>query len=180
MSSLLIRLMILAALIQVTPGARNTTVRKRSRRFSDSFNSTGSNIRRNPGSPISIVISGYERILVPDRERYLPDQARRKRLRRDFRARCFGTRLYQKITQKLIQATDLDETEVGNEGTQREAHQFRACADLFKTHPTGMGSVLIAHGEETPHGASSVFRVRFPRLVDHRTKLTSPATFPSA
>jgi hypothetical protein len=36
---------------------------------------------------------------------------------------------------------------------------------LLKTLPTGIGSVLIAHGEETPHGASTVFRVRFPRLV---------------
>lgn len=82
----------------------------------------------------------------------------------EFFSRSFGTRLYQKVTQKLIQATDLDEIEVGDEGTQREAHQFRASPDLFKTLPTGMGSVLIAHGEETPHGASSVFRVRFPRL----------------
>jgi hypothetical protein len=94
----------------------------------------------------------------------------------EFFARCFGTRLYQKITQKLIQATDLNETEVGDEGTQREAHQFRACPDLFKTHPTGMGSVLIAHGEETPHGASSVFRVRFPRWTGSGVACGSPKT----
>lgn len=82
----------------------------------------------------------------------------------EFFSRSFGTRLYQKVTQKLTQATDLDEIEIGDEGSQREAHQFRASPDLFKTLPTGMGSILIAHGEETPHGASSVFKVRFPRL----------------
>jgi hypothetical protein len=80
-------------------------------------------------------------------------------------ARTFGTSLYKKVTQRITNATDLDAAEVAGEGSQRDAHQFRAAPDLLKTLPTGMGSVLIAHGEETPHGASSVFRVRFPRLT---------------
>lgn len=79
-------------------------------------------------------------------------------------SRAFGTALYQKTTQRITNAKDIDRAEVLEEGTQREAHQFRASPDLLKTHPTGVGSVLIAHGRETPHGASSVFRVRFPRL----------------
>ena len=73
-------------------------------------------------------------------------------------SRTFGTSIYQKITQRITNA------EVVGEGTQREAHHFRAAPDLLKTLPTGMGSVLIAHGLETPHGASTVFRVQFPRL----------------
>jgi hypothetical protein len=79
-------------------------------------------------------------------------------------ARTFGTSLYQKVTQRLTNAQDLEEAEVTPEGSQREAHRFRASPDLLKTLPTGVGSVLIAHGQETPHGASSVFKVRFPRL----------------
>ncbi len=82
----------------------------------------------------------------------------------DLMARTFGTRLYQKVTQRITNTEDLTAAEMVGEGSQREAHQFRAAPDLLKTHPTGVGSVLIAHGEETPHGASSVFRVRFPRL----------------
>ena len=81
-------------------------------------------------------------------------------------SRAFGTSLYQKTTQRITNAKDIDRAEVLEEGTQREAHQFRASPDLLKTHPTGVGSVLIAHGQETPHGASSVFRVRFPRLPE--------------
>ncbi len=79
-------------------------------------------------------------------------------------ARTFGTSIYQKITQRVTKAEDIDTAELVGEGSQREAHQFRAAPDLLKTLPTGIGSVLIAHGEDTPHGASSVFRIRFPRL----------------
>ena len=82
----------------------------------------------------------------------------------EFFARSFGTKLYQKTTQRITNAKEIDQAEVLSEGTQREAHQFRASPDLFKTLPTGVGAVLIAHGEATPHGASSVFKIRFPRL----------------
>ncbi len=82
----------------------------------------------------------------------------------EFFARSFGTKIYQKTTQRITNAKDLHSAEVLEEGTQREAHQFRASPDLFKTLPTGVGSVLIAHGESTPHGASSVFKIKFPRL----------------
>jgi len=82
----------------------------------------------------------------------------------EFFARSFGTRLYQKTTQRITNAEEIELAEVLGEGTQRQAHQFRASPDLFKTLPTGMGAVLIAHGEETPEGASHVFRVRFPRF----------------
>jgi conjugal transfer pilus assembly protein TraD len=87
-------------------------------------------------------------------------------------ARTFGTSIYQKVTQRISNADDLDATELVGEGSQREAHQFRAAPDLLKTLPTGMGSVLIAHGEETPHGASTVFRVRFPRLTTEKAPKT--------
>ncbi|MBS1958463.1 MAG: hypothetical protein JST80_03235 [Bdellovibrionales bacterium] len=53
--------------------------------------------------------------------------------------------------------------ELSGEGSSREAHRFRASPDMLKTLPTGMGAVLVAHGEDTPEGASHVFRVRFPR-----------------
>lgn len=84
----------------------------------------------------------------------------------DQMSRTFGTTLYQKTTQRITNAKDMDRAEVVGEGTQREAHQFRASPDLLKTLPTGVGSVLIAHGEATPHGASTVFKVRFPRLSE--------------
>jgi hypothetical protein len=79
-------------------------------------------------------------------------------------SRVFGTSLYQKVTQRVTNAEDIESAELVGEGSQREAHRFRASPDLLKTLPTGVGAVLIAHGEETPHGASTVFRVRFPRL----------------
>ncbi len=82
----------------------------------------------------------------------------------EFFARSFGTKLYQKITQRITNVKELDTAEAMGEGSQREAHQFRASPDLLKTLPTGMGAVLIAHGEETPHGASTVFRIRFPKF----------------
>jgi hypothetical protein len=82
----------------------------------------------------------------------------------DYLARSFGTRLYQKITQRVTNAKEIDFAEIIGEGSQREAHQFRASPDLLKTLPTGVGSVLIAHGIETPHGASTVFKIQFPKL----------------
>lgn len=82
----------------------------------------------------------------------------------EFFARTFGTKLYQKITQRITNAKEVDDAEIVGEGTTREAHQFRAPPDLFKTLPTGVGSMLLAHGEDTPHGASSVFKIKFPRL----------------
>lgn len=82
----------------------------------------------------------------------------------DFFSRSFGTKLYQKITQRITNVKELDTAEAMGEGSQREAHQFRASPDMIKTLPTGEGAVLIAHGERTPHGASTVFRIRFPRL----------------
>jgi hypothetical protein len=82
----------------------------------------------------------------------------------EFFARCFGTRQVQKTTQRITNAKNIDSAEILGEGTTRDAHQFRASPDLFKTLPTGVGAVLIAHGQATPHGASSVFTVRFPEL----------------
>ena len=82
----------------------------------------------------------------------------------EFFARCFGTKQVQKTTQRITNAKDIESAEVVGEGTTRDAHQFRASPDLFKTLPTGVGVVLIAHGRETPHGGSSVFKIRFPRL----------------
>lgn len=88
----------------------------------------------------------------------------------EFFARSFGTKIYQKMTQRLTNTQDEDNAEVIGEGSSREAHQFRAAPDLFKTLPTGYGSVLIAHGLETPHGASSVFKIRFPAPEGDLTK----------
>ena len=82
----------------------------------------------------------------------------------EFFARSFGTKIYQKVTQRITNAKELDTGEAAGEGSQREAHQFRASPDLFKTLPTGVGSVLIAHGEHTSQGASHVFKIKFPRL----------------
>ncbi len=84
----------------------------------------------------------------------------------DFMARSYGTKIFQKITQRVTNATEAGDAELAGEGSLRETHQFRAPPDLFKTLPTGVGSVLIAHGCETPHGASSVFKIKFPRLTD--------------
>ncbi len=86
----------------------------------------------------------------------------------EFFSRSFGTKLYQKITQRITNVKELDTAEAVGEGSQREAHQFRASPDLLKTLPTGEGAVLIAHGEATPEGASSVFRIRFPRLKESK------------
>lgn len=88
----------------------------------------------------------------------------------DFFARSFGTKLYQKVTQRITNANKtVDDAEVMEDGTRREAHQFRAAPDTLKTLPTGVGSVLIAHGYDTPHGASSVFKIKFPYLEKEKT-----------
>lgn len=82
----------------------------------------------------------------------------------EFCARCFGAKDIQKTTQRITNTKDIDSAEVVGEGTTRDAHQFRASPDLLKTLPTGTGAVLVAHGQKTPHGASSVFKIRFPLL----------------
>ncbi len=82
----------------------------------------------------------------------------------EFIARCFGTKEFQKTTQRITNSKDIEAAEVVGEGTTRDARQFRASPDLLKTLPTGVGAVLVAHGQETPHGASSVFNIRFPEL----------------
>lgn len=98
----------------------------------------------------------------------------------EYFARSFGTQLYQKITQRITNVKELDTAEAMGEGSQREAHQFRASPDLLKTLPTGEGAVLIAHGEDTPHGASTVFRIRFPRLKGelNENRKNSPNSIP--
>ncbi len=82
----------------------------------------------------------------------------------EFFSRSFGTKQVQKTTQRITNTKDLDAAEIVGEGTTRDAHQFRASPDLLKTLPTGTGAVLVAHGRATPHGASSVFKIRFPPL----------------
>ena len=88
----------------------------------------------------------------------------------EFFARSFGTRLYQKTTHRITNAKEIDRAEVLEEGTQREARQFRTAPDIFKGLPTGTGAVLLGHGQDTPHGASSVFRIQFPKLETEETK----------
>lgn len=82
----------------------------------------------------------------------------------EYFARCFGTKEIQKTTQRITNARDVETAEIVGEGTTRDAHQFRAPPDLLKTLPTGIGAVLVAHGKDTPHGASSVFTVKFQRV----------------
>jgi hypothetical protein len=84
----------------------------------------------------------------------------------EFFARSFGTKEYQKTTQRITNTKEIEDAEIVGEGTSREAHQFRASPDLLKTLPTGMGAVLIAHGEDKPGGASAVFKICFPKLND--------------
>lgn len=83
----------------------------------------------------------------------------------DFFSRSFGTKLIQKLTQRVTNSKEQENAEILGEGSLREARQFRASPDLLKTLPTGVGSVLIAHGIDTPHGASDVFKIKFPRLI---------------
>jgi hypothetical protein len=86
----------------------------------------------------------------------------------EFFARSFGTKISRKVTHRVTTGTDetagATDVEIIGEGSLREGHTFRASPDLFKTLPTGRAAVLIAHGEETPHGASSVLTIQFPRL----------------
>lgn len=82
----------------------------------------------------------------------------------EYFSRSFGTKNIQKTTQRITNAKDIDSAEIVGEGTTRDAHQFRASPDLLKTLPTGSGAVLVAHGRATPHGASSVFTIRFPLI----------------
>lgn len=82
----------------------------------------------------------------------------------EFFARSFGTKIFQKITQRISGNADIQDGELQGEGTVRDAHQFRASPDLFKTLPTGVGSVLIAHGFDSEEGASHVFKIKFPKL----------------
>lgn len=86
----------------------------------------------------------------------------------EFFAKSFGTKRVQKTTQRITNTKDIDAAEIVGEGTTRDAHQFRASPDLLKTLPTGSGAVLVAHGRATPHGASSVFTIRFPELASGR------------
>lgn len=83
----------------------------------------------------------------------------------EYMARTFGTKIYQKITQRVTNSKEEDFAESVGEGTTREAHQYRASPDLLKTLPTGTGAVLIAHGEDCEEGASSVFKIQFPRIM---------------
>lgn len=94
---------------------------------------------------------------------YDPDSA-------EFFARSFGSSIYQKVTQRITNVKEVDAAEVTGEGSSREAHKFRASPDLLKTLPTGMGAVLVAHGEDMPSGASSVFKIRFPPLLDNKNQ----------
>jgi hypothetical protein len=87
----------------------------------------------------------------------------------EYFSRTFGTHLYQKVTHRIRQESENRLSEMVGEGSQREAHQFRISPDLIKTLPTGMGAVLIAHGEDTPNGAAHVFKIRFP---DGRCRVT--------
>ncbi len=82
----------------------------------------------------------------------------------DFFARSFGTTKYQKVTQRITNATDEENAELVGEGSSRDARKYRAAPDELKSHPVGVGSVLIAHGFDSPQGASNVFTVRFPEV----------------
>lgn len=82
----------------------------------------------------------------------------------EYFSRTFGTHLYQKVTHRVRQASEDKLSEMVGEGSQREAHQFRVSPDLIKSMATGMGAVLIAHGEDTPNGAAHVFKIKFPRF----------------
>lgn len=83
----------------------------------------------------------------------------------EYFSRTFGTSLYEKVTKQITNTTDTGQGDNTGKGTSREAHQFRSSPDHFKTLPTGVGSVLIAHGLKTKTGASHVFTIQFPRLT---------------
>jgi len=84
----------------------------------------------------------------------------------EYFAKTFGTRLIEKVTQRITRTDNIENAELVGEGSSREAHQFRANPDLLKTLPTGMAACLIAHGEETIEGGSHVFKIKFPRLEE--------------
>ncbi len=119
-----------------------------------SHQSVGDVIEVSPGFLSRITDNAATKIILRIND---PDTA-------EFFARSFGTKDIQKTTQRITNSKDIDSAEVIGEGTSRDAHQFRASPDLLKTLPTGVGAVLVAHGKETPHGASSVFKIRFPEL----------------
>ena len=119
-----------------------------------SHQSIGDVIEVSPGFVSRITDNAATKIVMRIND---PDSA-------EFFSRAFGTKRIQKTTQRITNAKDIDAAEILGEGTTRDAHQFRASPDLLKTLPTGMGAVLVAHGRATPHGASSVFTVRFPEL----------------
>lgn len=83
----------------------------------------------------------------------------------EFYSRAFGTKIYHKMTKQVANASENTSGDSTGSGTVREAHQFRSSPDRFKTLPTGVGSVLIAHGEKTKEGASHVFTIQFPKLT---------------
>ncbi len=91
----------------------------------------------------------------------------------EYMARTFGTKIIQKITQRVTNSEDIDLAKSVGEGSTREAHQYRASPDLLKTLPTGSGAVLIAHGQKTDYGASSVFKIQFPRLTSDQKESNS-------
>jgi hypothetical protein len=82
----------------------------------------------------------------------------------EYFSRTFGTQLTRKITQRVENSHEVSTAEVQGVGSMRETQEFRASPDLLKTLPVGEGAVLIAHGFDTPHGASTVFRIKFPSL----------------
>jgi type IV secretory pathway TraG/TraD family ATPase VirD4 len=87
----------------------------------------------------------------------------------EYFARSFGTRLYQKTTQRITNAKEVDSAELVGEGTTREAHQFRTSPDLLKSLPTGMGSIFVAHGRNIKAGGTSVFKIQFPLFKEVKT-----------
>jgi conjugal transfer pilus assembly protein TraD len=79
-------------------------------------------------------------------------------------ARAFGTFETGQLTKTVTNATDLDSAEVEGAGSLREVKEFRVHPDHFKSLPVGAGAVLVAHGIDAPGGATSVFKIQFPKL----------------
>lgn len=82
----------------------------------------------------------------------------------EYFSRAFGTETVRKLTRKVKNTDDPDSAETMEMASMRETQQFRASPDLFKTLPTGMGAVIVAHGLESAQGASNVFKMKFPLL----------------
>lgn len=93
----------------------------------------------------------------------------------EYFSRSFGTRIYQKVTQRITNLKGNESGDALGEGSQREAHKYRASPDLLKTLPVGRAAVLIAHGYDTPQGASHVFTIQFPKLKEVRNEKHSPS-----